>query len=308
MQKAYITALYDLIQKDSQVVSLLSDSGTDYDELLSREFPKQCFNLGICEEHKVAAAAGLAYLGKIPFVYTTGAFLAYRAIEFIRDDVCFQNQNVKIIGMGSGLAWSTLGPSHHTTEDVSMLRVLPNLVLLSPASPMEVKKAVQAAYKTFGPVYIRIGMSHEREIYDSDYNFEIGKNIVISEGNDITIFTTGSIISEVLDIVEKLRTNNISVRLINVHSLNPFDKASVLKAAMETRHIFSVEEHSITGGLGSIISEILADENVNIRFKRIGLPNCFGKGYGTHSEIRKINNLDSESIYLTIRNELNKKT
>jgi transketolase len=152
MQKAYISALYELMQKDARVCSLLSDSGTEYDEMMAREFSNQCFNFGIAEQNKVAAASGMAALGKIPFVYTTGAFLAYRSYEFIRDDICFQRRNVKIVGMGSSTAWNTLGASHHTTEDISALRALPNLVLLSPASPIEARKCVLAAYESEGPV------------------------------------------------------------------------------------------------------------------------------------------------------------
>ena len=148
MQKAYITALYELMQENRNVVSLLSDSGTDYDIMLARDFPKQCFNFGIAEQNKVAAASGMAAVGKIPFVYTTGAFIAYRAYEFVRNDICFQNRNVKLVGLGMGVGmghWSTLGASHHTTEDIAALRAIPNLTLLSAATPLELQKCVRAA-------------------------------------------------------------------------------------------------------------------------------------------------------------------
>ena len=189
MQRAYINSLYQLIQEDKDVISVLSDSGTDYDEMLKREFPEQCINLGIAEENLIGVAAGLAVGGKIPFVYTSGAFLAYRAYEFIRDDVCLQNNNVKIVGMGSGLAWSTLGPSHHTLEDISALRAIPNLLILSPASPKELAEMVKFAYQYIGPVYIRMGMSKEREIYTESYQFGIRTNIEIREGSHIAVFT-----------------------------------------------------------------------------------------------------------------------
>ena len=146
MQKSYINSLYQLLKKDKNVISCLSDSGTDYDEMIAREFPNQIINFGISENNKVAAAAGLASCGKIPFVYTTSAFLAYRSYEFIRNDVCIQNKNVKLIGMGSGLAWSTLGVTHHTTEDIAALKALPNLTILSPCSPKELEKCIYTAY------------------------------------------------------------------------------------------------------------------------------------------------------------------
>ena len=147
MQKTYVMKLYDFMKKDKNVISCLSDSGTDYDEMIARELPNQSLNFGISENNKVAAAAGLATCGKIPFVYTTNAFLAYRSYEFIRDDVCLQNKNVKLVGMGCGLSWSTLGSTHHTTEDISALKAIPNLTLLSPASPKESIKSISALIK-----------------------------------------------------------------------------------------------------------------------------------------------------------------
>ena len=165
MNSAYIGKLMELAEKDPDIVHLLADSGTGYDEMFKRNFPNQMYNFGIGEENMVAAAAGMASVGKKPFVFTAGAFLAYRSMEFIRDDVCFQNLNVKIVGMGSGLSWSSLGPTHHTTEDISVLRAIPNLMILSPATPRQVAACVQTAYEHDGPVYIKIGMNHEKEYF-----------------------------------------------------------------------------------------------------------------------------------------------
>ena len=147
MQSAYIGKLMELAEKDSSILHILADSGTGYDEMFRRNFPGQIYNFGISEENMVAAAAGMATVGKIPFVFTAGAFLAYRALEFIRDDICFQNLNVKIVGMGSGLSWSSLGPTHHTTEDIAVLRAIPNLMILSPATPKQTAECVAAAYE-----------------------------------------------------------------------------------------------------------------------------------------------------------------
>lgn len=304
MQKAYLTALYDLLKRDRNAVYLLSDSGTDYDNLLFREFPNQCYNLGICEQHQVAVAAGMAICGKIPFIYTTGAFLAYRAYEFIRNDVCVQNLNVKIIGMGSGLSWSTLGNSHHTTEDIAALRALPNLTLLSPASPIEMRAALDASYQLMGPVYIRMGMSNEKEIYEDDYCFVIGMNQVIREGDDIAIFTTGSIIGDMLETVNMLRDDGVSAQLVNVPTLKPFDASGTIAMCGKFRNIFSVEEHNVIGGLGSILSEIICDNSINTKLKKIGLNDCFAKGYGNHLQIKALNGLDAKSVHKTINNFL----
>ena len=240
MQRAYITSLYNLIKKDKNVISCLSDSGTDYDEMIAREFPDQCINFGISENNKVAAASGLASCGKIPFVYTTNAFIAYRSYEFVRDDICLQNKNVKLIGMGCGISWSTLGPTHHTTEDISALKAIPNLVILSPASPKEVEKCMEYAYNHKGPVYIRIGMGNEKEIYEEDFKFEVGKNNVIKEGKDITIFSTGSIISEVLEAREKLVENNINAKVVNISTIKPIDETSIIEEIKKQKNIYSV--------------------------------------------------------------------
>lgn len=296
MQRAYVTALYEIIKKDKNVISCLSDSGTDYDELIAREFPNQVINFGISENNQVAAAAGMAATGKIPFVYTTGAFIVYRSYEFLRDDICLQNRNVKLVGMGSGLSWSTLGATHHTTEDMALLRSLPNLTVITPASPKELEKAVYAAYKHNGPVYIRMGMSGEKEIFDEDYRFDLGKNVVIRDGRDVTIFTTGSIISEALDAVNLLSDYGISARVINVHTLKPLDAVNIISECKTQRNIVSVEEHNIIGGLGSAIADVVAENGLTINLKKIGLKDEFAQGFGKKEDVLKSNQLDAYII------------
>lgn len=297
MQKKYISSIYNLIKKDKNVISCLSDSGTDYDEMIAREYPNQVINFGISENNKVAAAAGMAKCGKIPFVYTTNAFLAYRSFEFIRDDVCLQNTNVKLVGMGSGLSWSTLGPTHHTTEDYAVLKALPNLTILSPCSPNELEYCINEAYKIKGPVYIRIGMGGEKEIYEQKYKFKIGKNNVIKEGNDLVIFVTGSIISNVIDAVEKLEKKGNSIKIINISTIKPFDYKSVIENSKKFNTIVSIEEHSVIGGIGSSIADVIAEHKLNTRLVKIGINDMFATGYGTYDEVLKMNKLDVNSIY-----------
>ena len=301
MQTSYVKALYELIKKDQNVISCLSDSGTDYDELIAREFPSQVVNFGISENNQVAAAAGLASYGKIPFVYTTNAFIAYRSYEFVRDDVCLQNQNVKLVGMGCGLNWSTLGSTHHTTEDIAALKVLPNLTILSPASPKELEAAVAAAYEISGPVYIRMGMSNEQEIFNGPVNFKVGKNQVIKRGTTAAVFVTGSIISAVLDAAEQLKKSGITLQVINVSTIKPFDEASMVNCCKKYHNIISVEEHSIIGGLGSSIADIIATKNLSAKLTKIGLADAFAKGYGTHDEVLAANGLSTKDIAQKIK-------
>lgn len=304
MQKAYINALYELIKKDKNVISCLSDSGTDYDELIAREFPEQCLNFGISENNKVAAASGLAACGKIPFVYTTNAFLAYRSYEFIRDDICLQNRNVKLVGMGCGLSWSTLGSTHHTTEDIAALKAIPNLTIFSPASPIELEKIVKKAYEIKGPTYIRMGMSNEKEIYEKDYILETGKNIVIKDGMSATVFSTGSIISELLEAQEMLSKDNINLRIINIHTVKPLDVENIKQECIMQSKVFSLEEHSVIGGIGSSIADVIATFGINAKLTKIGINDKFAVGYGTYSEIKKMNSLDAKSICEIIKNNL----
>lgn len=306
MQKTYISTIYKLMKQDSNVISCLSDSGTDYDEIIARELPNQVINYGISENNKVASAAGLATFGKIPFVYTTNAFLAYRSYEFIRDDVCLQNKNVKLVGMGCGISWSTLGPTHHTTEDISALKVLPNLVLLSPASPKELEKCLMFSYEHKGPVYIRIGMGGEEEIYQDECKFELSSNNVINEGEDAVIFVTGSIASEVLKAVKMLEEDGLSLKVVNVCTLKPFNNKSVVKESKGIKKVISIEEHNVIGGLGSSVADAISEENIDAILYKIGINDRFAKGYGTYKEIKKMNELDSDSIYLKIKEILYK--
>lgn len=305
MRTAYINALSELAAQDKNVIAMISDNGAIvYDDYRAR-FPKQYINSGIAESSMIAMAAGLASRGKIPFAYTIGAFLAYRALEFIRNDVCMQNQNVKIVGTGAGFAYPALGPTHHVTEDVPMLRALPNLLLLSPASPLEVKKCVYAAYEHEGPVYIRLGTNREPEIYSSeDYGFQVGKGIVLREGHDITLVSTGSIGYDVIQAAEQLETKGISARVVNIHTLKPFDRDIIIESAVATKAIITVEEQTVYGGLGSMTAEAIAEQEIGIKFARLGLMD-FAHGYGTHDEMKEVNDISSEVVCSKVISMLN---
>ncbi|MCE5187797.1 MAG: transketolase [Eubacteriales bacterium] len=296
MQIAYIKALYEIMKSDSSVVSLLSDSGTDYDAMMMEEMPDQCYNFGIAEQNQVAIAAGMAMCGKTPFVYTSGAFLAYRSYEFIRNDVCYQNQNVKIVGMGSGTSWHTLGPSHHTTEDFAGLRAIPNLVVLSPATPFQVEACIRAAYQHKGPVYVRLGMSGEREFYSREHIARIGGSHQLTDGKNLAVFCTGSILSEVMEAQELLKKDDCHAAVYDMYSIKPLDRQQVLKAAENYKNLVTIEEHNIIGGLGSAVAEVLTEEGVGVPVLRIGLNDAFAIGYGTQKEVRQMNGLDAGSL------------
>ena len=301
MQTAYISKLMELAERDKNVMHLLADSGTGYDEMFRRNFPEQIINFGIAEENMVAAAAGMATCEKIPFVYTAGAFLCYRSLEFIRNDICFQNLNVKLIGMGSGLSWSSLGPTHHTTEDIAVLRSLPNLMILAPATPKQVFEAAETAYNHIGPVYIRIGMNHEKEFFPDDHTLAAGKNDVLFEGKVVVVFSVGSILEEVYEAVSKLIDSGNSIGLINVSTVKPFNYEDAYEHIKNAKAVVSVEEHSVFGGLGSIMAEVIAKYRLDLKLETLGLNDRFAAGYGSIKAVRKANGFDSESLYNKIK-------
>lgn len=296
MRTAYLDTLYNLAQKDKRVYALISDNGAIVYDKYRKDLPEQYLNLGISEANMIGMAAGMASCGKIPFAYTIGAFLAYRAYEFIRNDVCLQNQNVKIVGTGAGEVYSALGPTHHSTEDLGGLRSLPNLVIICPASPLEVKKATMAAYEHEGPVYLRLGTNREQEVYDGEYIFQMGKAVTLKDGNDITLIGTGNILKDILDVSEQLENEEINARVINMHTIKPIDRESVIRAIEETGAIMTIEDHNIIGGIGSAVAEVIAESRLAARFMRVGLRDQFSKGYGSYGEVKRMNGIGIENV------------
>lgn len=301
MRTAYLDTLYDLAKNDKRVYALISDNGAIVYDKYRRDLPQQYLNLGISEANMIGMAAGMASCGKIPFAYTIGAFLAYRAFEFIRNDVCLQNQNVKIVGTGAGEVYSALGPTHHSTEDLGGLRSLPNLTIICPASPLEVRNATKAAYEHDGPVYLRLGTNKEPEIYENSYEFSIGKAITLRDGEHVTLIGMGSVMKDILDVSDKLQTEGIRTRVLNMHTIKPIDKEAISKAVDETGEIITIEDHNVIGGLGSAVAEVIAEYGKNVKFKRVGL-HGFSEVYGTYGQVKEVNGLGVETIYQMIKN------
>lgn len=296
MRTAYLDTLYELAQKDKRVYALISDNGAVVYDKYRRDLAEQYLNLGISEANMIGMAAGMASCGKIPFAYTIGAFLAYRAFEFIRNDVCLQNQNVKIVGTGAGEIYSALGPTHHSTEDLGGLRSLPNLTIVCPASPLEVKKATRAAYELEGPVYLRLGTNREQEIYEEDYEFKIGNAVTMKDGKDITLIGMGSIVKDLLELAVHMDVKGISARVVNMHTIKPIDRLSIINAINDTGIIITVEDHNVIGGLGSAVAEVIAEYGKKVKFQRIGLHE-FSYSYGTYKQVKEANQIGIEYIY-----------
>lgn len=286
MRNAFIAELTELAE-DPRLVALLADNGIIvFDEFRLRR-PGQLLNLGIAESNLVGMAAGLATGGFKPVVYSIIPFLVMRPFEFIRDDVCYQNLDVTLVGIGAGFAYSTLGPTHHGTEDVALLACLPNLTVVSPCDPAETRRAARAAYEHDGPVYLRIGTGRNPVVAGDDAPFELGKALVLREGTDVALVSTGTILSEVLAAAETLAAEGISARVVNVHTLSPLDEATLLAAARDTGAVLTIEEHTTLGGLASLTAKVLLERGAGpLRFASLGLEKRFCENYGPIEDLR----------------------
>lgn len=297
MRKTYENSIYELMKRNEKIVALVADSGLGKYEDIEKEFPDRLFNFGIAESNMIAAGAAMAKEGFIPVIYALNNFMVYRAYEFIRNDVCLQNRNVKFVGLGAGVVANTLGPTHHTTEDISCLRVLPNMTLVSPASPKEVPVVLEKSVDFTGPVYIRLGKAFEREIYENDSPFEIGKSTVLTEGNDLTVIATGSITADALEAVNKLKEKGVNAELINASTIKPFDEGTLLNSAAKTKKVVSVEEHQVTGGLGAAVAETLCKAGIGAKLDIIGFENTFCSDYGWHQDLKRMYGMSPDHIF-----------
>jgi transketolase len=235
------------------------------------KYPERTFNFGIAEANMVASGAGMAKMNKIPLLGMYG-FLVLRTAEQIRDDVCYQNLNVKILGTHTGVSMASGGVTHHGVNDVSVLRSFPNIVIIQPASPKEAIATISAAVLDYiGPVYLRAPDSFCTEIYDNNYKFEIGKAYTIQDGEDITIISSGTTFSVAQDAAKELADAGISVRLINTPTIKPMDEEAIIKAAKETKGIITIEDHDLAGGLGAEICQIVCG-NCPTKVKMFGIP------------------------------------
>ena len=293
MRNSFVKELENLADKDKDIVAMLADNGIIVFDNYKDKYPNQFVNVGISESALIGMASGMAMSGLKPFVYTIIPFLTMRPYEFIKNDICYQNTNVKLIGIGAGFAYSTLGPTHHAIEDISIMNILPNLTIISPADPLETQKATKAIYDLNTPTYMRIGTGKNPRIYENDYNFEIGKGVVLKEGKDLTIISTGTILSLLKEIVNEI---DIDIELINIHTIKPIDEELIIKSVTKTKKVITIEEHFITGGLGSIVANVLSTNQIKVKFKQLGIKDNFVSSYGSLEYLRKLNNLDKDSI------------
>lgn len=299
-RQSYGEALVEIGRENENIIVLDADlSNATKTNMFKKEFPERFFNIGIAESDMVATAAGLATCGKIPFASTFAVFATGRAYDQIRNSICYPNLNVKICATHCGITVGEDGATHQMLEDINLMRGLPNMTVLSPADDIEAKWAVREATKINGPVYIRFGRAATPVLYDENCKFELGKAVQIGEGTDATVFATGIMVAEAIKAKEELEKEGINIRVIDFHTIKPIDKDIIIKSAKETNKLISIEEHSIIGGLGSAISEVLC-ENYPAKLVRMGMKDCFGRS-GKASELLEYYGLTAKNIIEEIK-------
>ena len=292
---AFGEELADLGAKNSRVVALDADlSGSTQTSLFAKAFPERFFDVGIAEQDLITTALGLSLEGFIPFAATFAVFATGRAYDQIRNSVCYQKSNVKIIGAHGGITVGEDGASHQALEDISLMRGLPNMTVIVPGDYEQTRQAVRFAAEYDGPVYIRLSRMNVPTVFGSDYKFSLNKAVVLKEGTDITLFVTGDILAEVLKASEILEEKGLSVQVVNIPVIKPLDVDTIVESASKTKYVFTIENHSIIGGLGSAVCECLSEKAPKL-VHRIGVNDCFGQT-GTPNELLKCYGLDAESI------------
>ena len=287
--------LVNLGRDNNNVVVLDADlSGATKTNIFAKEFPNRFFDMGIAEQDMMGTAAGLSTCGKIPYASTFAVFATGRAYDQIRNSICYPNLNVKICATHAGITVGEDGATHQMLEDINLMRGLPNMKIISPSDDIQTKWAIREAANINGPVYIRLGRAGVPLIYDEKQNFEFGKAITFGDGIDGTVFATGIMVSEALRAKEILEKENINIRVVDIHTIKPIDKETIIKCAKETNKLISIEEHSIIGGLGTAIAEVLVDE-CPVKLIRMGMEDCFGRS-GKAMELLEYYNLTYKDI------------
>lgn len=299
-RQSYGEALVELGEKNKNIVVLDADLSTaTKTNLFAKKYPNRFFNIGISEQDLVGTAAGLATAGKIPYASTFAVFAAGRAYDQIRNSICYPNLNVKICATHAGVTVGEDGATHQMLEDIGLMRGLPNMTVISPCDDTQTKWVIEEISKINGPVYVRLTRPAVPVIYENNEKFEIGKGIQFGNGLDGTVIATGVCVTEALQAKEELAELGINIRVIDIHTIKPIDKDLIIKCAKETKKIVTVEDHSIIGGLGTAVCEVLA-ENYPTKVERLGINDCFGKS-GNSTELMKYFEIDKNAIISNFR-------
>ena len=297
MRTVFNKVLVELAEKDPRIHMVLADIGYGEIEGFARRFPDRYYNCGVMEQNMTGVACGIAMEGNIAVTYSIANFPTLRCLEQIRNDVCYHNANVKIVNIGGGVSYGALGVSHHSTEDIAIMRALPNMVVVVPCDLQEAEAATRAVFEYEGPVFYRCGYKNEKDIHHRPFKFELGKALTVEDGDDCTIIFCGPLGFEAQKAVLAAREKGIHCRLISMHTIKPIDREAIVRAAKETGRIITVEEHNLSGGLGSAVAEVLCDEGaLNVKMHRMALPDVNVHQVGSQQYLRKYYHLTAPYI------------
>lgn len=296
MRDTFVKTLLEIAKKDKNVYIITGDLGFGVLKPFWEQLPNQIINAGIAEQNMTSIAAGLALQGKIVYTYSIGNFPTLRCIEQIRNDCAYHDANVKVVCVGGGFVYGSLGMSHHATEDIAMMRALPDVTVMAPGDLVEAACATKAIYETPGTCYLRLGRGGEKQIHDKIDNFEIGKAINIREGKNVAVFSTGAIFDEVDEACKMLEQEGITPTVYTFPTVKPIDKEVILKCASEHGTIITVEEHNLSGGFGSAVAEVLAESDAKAKLVRIALDDKYSSIVGSQKYLRHQYSIDAETI------------
>ena len=304
MRAAFVRGLTAAARLDPRVMLLTSDLGFKIFDEFAGEFPGRFLNVGVAESNMIGVAAGLALGGMRPFAYSIAPFATLRCLEHVRNDVCYHKVAVTIVGLGAGYSYGHNGPTHHSLEDIAVMRALPHMSVVCPGDPVEVEQAVVAAAAHGSPVYLRIGRAGDPVVHRSPVRFEIGRAITLRDGRDCTLISTGNMLPLAVEVSDRLGASSISCRVLNMHTVKPLDEAALRACATETRALFTLEEHSRIGGLGSAIAEWLAMNRVSCPLYLFGAEDSFAPCTGSQAYLRALCGLTPEHVAESIASRL----
>ena len=308
MRKTCLNMVYELAKNDDRILFIGSDVGIGTLQQFKEEMPERFFMEGISEANVIGMAAGMALEGKIPYVNTIASFITRRCFEQVVLDVCLHNVNVRMIGNGGGMVYAPLGPTHEAIEDLAIMRAIPNMTIIAPADADEIRRVMPLTVDYKGPIYIRLAKGYDPIVTTDEMGFEIGKAIPMRNGSDALIVTTGIALKIGLEASDILSGAGIETAVLHVPTVKPMDIEAILDLAAHVRAIVTVEEHTVVGGLGSAVAEIICEANYNTPkfFKRIGIPDVFPDEYGSQDSLMRRYQISVEGVIETIRKLLGK--
>lgn len=287
MRNTFIKTLVEQARIDNRIFVITPDLGFSVLEPFRDEFPERFLNVGIAEQNAVCIASGLALSGYIVYVYSIIPFVTMRCFEQIRLDAAYMNTNIRLVGVGAGFSYGAQGATHHSIEDIAIMRVLPNMAVCCPGDPIEVRALTKESFQHQGPMYIRLAKNGEANIHAPETKIQLGKAVSVTQGNDLALITTSNMLEQGRQWVKEWSEKGINAELISMHTIKPLDVGKINEIIKARKPIVTLEEHSIIGGLGSAVAEIVADSSSGIKFKRVAIPDKYSHTVGHQQHLRK---------------------